>query len=72
MNIVDQALNSAVSHLNQHGMPDDEAKIALLIRLWSIVPPEIGEIADILRTDKELSDVINSTGDELRPQAATV
>ena len=60
MNIVDQALASAINHLGDNGMPVDEAKIALLIRLWSTVPPEIGEIAEILRADEELASVINA------------
>jgi hypothetical protein len=62
MNIVDQALASAIGHLAEKGMPDDEARIALLIRLWSTVPPEISEIAEILRADEELDSVINAAG----------
>jgi hypothetical protein len=62
MNIVDQALASAIGHLAEKGMPDDEARIALLIRLWSTVPPEISEIAEILRADEELDAVINAAG----------
>ena len=52
--IIDNALSLAVSHLVDMGLPKDEAQIALLVRLWSCVPEEVAEIANILREDPQL------------------
>ena len=45
--IIDDALNLAVEKLQSQGMPEQEAYIALLVRLWSSVPEEVAEIANI-------------------------
>lgn len=60
LNIVDRALNMAVIELEDRGMSKDEAQIALLLRLWKLVPEEVSEIAQLLRTDPELASAINS------------
>ena len=59
LNIVDNALNMAVEDLKNRGISQDEAQIALLIRLWNIVPQEVAEIAELLRKDPELASAIN-------------
>ncbi|MDA8723348.1 hypothetical protein N9I56_04525 [Alphaproteobacteria bacterium] len=59
LNIVDNALNMAVEDLKNRGISEDEAQIALLIRLWNIVPQEVAEIAELLRKDPELASAIN-------------
>ena len=64
LNIVDNALNMAVKDLEDRGMPKDEAQIALLIRLWALVPEEISEIAELLRKDPELALAINKEADQ--------
>jgi hypothetical protein len=58
-NIVDNALNLAVSDLEQRGMPKDEAYIALLIRLRNVVSPDVAKVADLLSDDADLNSVIN-------------
>ena len=57
--IIDSALDLAMSHLEQHGLPKDDAQIALLIRLRNIVPQEVAKMADLLSDDDELSVAIN-------------
>ena len=52
--IIDDALNLAVEKLQSQGMPEQEAYIALLVRLWSAVPDEVAEIANMLRDDPDL------------------
>ena len=52
--IIDDALNLAVEKLQSQGMPKQEAYIALLVRLWSTVPEEVAEIANMLRDDPDL------------------
>ena len=69
-NIVDDALSLAVSNLEQRGMPRDEAHIALLIRLWKIVPDEVAEVAQMLRDDPELVAAISKEADVEKDQAA--
>ena len=69
-NIVDDALSLAVSDLAQRGMPRDEAHIALLIRLWKIVPDEVAEVAQMLRDDPELVAAISKEADVEKDQAA--
>lgn len=58
-NIVDNALNLAVSDLEQRGMPKDEAHIALLIRLRNVISPDVVKVADLLNDDVELNAAIN-------------
>ena len=57
--IVDDALNLAVEQLKSKGMPEQEACIALLVRLWGTVPEEVAEIANMLRDDPDLISAIN-------------
>ena len=45
LNIIDEALMLAVDSLASKGMPENEAHIALLVRLWSSVPEEVAEVA---------------------------
>lgn len=54
LNIIDEALMLAVDSLTSKGMPENEAHIALLVRLWSSVPEEVAEVATMLRDDPEL------------------
>lgn len=54
LNIIDEALMLAVDSLASKGMPENEAHIALLVRLWSSVPEEVAEVATMLRDDPEL------------------
>ena len=58
--IIDEALNLAVEKLNSQGMPEKEAYIALLVRLWSTVPEEVAEIANMLRDDPDLLSALNT------------
>ena len=58
--IIDDALNLAVENLNSQGMPEKEAYIALLVRLWSTVPEEVAEIANMLRDDPDLLSALNT------------
>ena len=58
--IIDDALNLAVENLNSQGMPEKEAYIALLVRLWSTVPDEVAEIANMLRDDPDLLSALNT------------
>ena len=69
--IIDDALNLAVEKLESQGMPEQEAYIALLVRLWSIVPEEVAEVANMLRDDPDLLSAMN-TGDMSDPSAAQV
>jgi hypothetical protein len=65
LNMVDDALTLAVESLESKGMPENEAYIALLVRLWSCVPEEVAEIATMLRDDPELLKVMsNNTADK--------
>lgn len=66
--IIDDALNLAVEKLQAQGMPEQEAYIALLVRLWSTVPEEVAEIANMLRDDPELLSAMN-TGAMSEPSA---
>ena len=69
--IIDDALNLAVEKLESQGMPEQEAYIALLVRLWSIVPEEIAEVANMLRDDPDLLSAMNA-GAISDPSAAQV
>lgn len=69
-NILDNALTLAVSDLEQRGMPKDEAYVALLIRLWNMVPAEVAEVAQMLRDDPELAAVINKEANIEQDKAA--
>jgi len=53
-------------------LPRDEAQIALLIRLWNVVPDEVAEVADLLRKDPELSSAINDEAEERSPLAGAL
>ena len=66
--IIDDALNLAVEKLQSQGMPEQEAYIALLVRLWGIVPDEVAEIANMLRDDPDLLSAMN-TGTVSDPSA---
>ena len=57
--IVDQALDLAVEQLMKLGLPKDEAHIALLIRLWDVVPENIVNVAKMLSEDSEVAEAIN-------------
>ena len=72
LNIVDNALNMALSDLENRGLPRDEAQIALLIRLWNVVPDEVAEVADLLRKDSELLSAINDEAEERAPLAGAL
>ena len=69
--IIDDALNLAVEKLQSQGMPEQEAYIALLVRLWSTVPEEVAEIANMLRDDPDLLSAM-SKGAVSDPSAAQV
>jgi hypothetical protein len=58
--IIDEALSLAVEQLKLKGMPEQEAYIALLVRLWGTVPEEVAEIASMLRDDPDLLSAINT------------
>ena len=60
--IIDDALNLAIEKLQSQGMPEQEAYVALLVRLWSTVPEEVAEIANMLRDDPELLSAMSSGG----------
>ena len=60
MNIIDNALNLALSDLESHGMQGDDAQIALLVRLSSLVPEDVFNVAKLLRDDAELMTAMNS------------
>ena len=58
--IIDSALNLAIEELKSKGMPEQEAYIALLVRLWGNVPEEVANIANMLRDDPELLSAMNT------------
>jgi hypothetical protein len=68
LNIIDDALNLAVEELKSKGMPEQEACIALLVRLWGTVPEEVAEIANMLRDDPELLSAM-AAGEKPEPLA---
>ena len=57
--IVDNALSLAVDDLKERGLPEDEAYIAMLIRLKCLVPEDVQKVADLLTDDDELNAKIN-------------
>jgi hypothetical protein len=63
MNIIDNALNLALSDLENHGMQNDDAQIALLVRLSSVVPVDVFNVASMLRDDEELLNAMDSSRD---------
>jgi len=71
MNIVDGALNLALGDLESRGIPKDEAQIALLIRLRSVVPADVSKIADILNEDPEVLSAINGLNEIKEPTHKT-
>ena len=68
-NIIDSALDLALNDLEKRGMPKDEAQIALLIRLNSVVPAEILKVTELLMDDSEVTAAINQP-DSNRENAA--
>ena len=58
--IIDNALSLAVANLEKLGLPEDEAHIALLIRLKYLVPSEVQHVADLLSEDDEINSSINA------------
>ena len=58
--IIDEALKLAVEKLESQGMPEQEAHIALLVRLSITVPEEVAEIANMLRDDPDLLSAMNA------------
>jgi len=67
MNIIDNALNLALSDLESHGMQGDDAQIALLVRLSNLVPEEVFNVASLLRDDAELMTAMNSSKNASAP-----
>ena len=61
--IIDDALSLAVAHLKKLGLPEDEAHIAILIRLKHLVPSEVQHVADLLSEDDEINSRINPVFD---------
>lgn len=57
--IIDEALSLAVADLVKRGLPEDEAYIAMLLRLRNIVSPEILQVVDLLSEDEEVNSAIN-------------
>ena len=57
--IIDNALSLAIDDLKKLGLPEDEAHIALLIRLKHLVPSEVQQVADLLSNDEEVTSRIN-------------
>ena len=69
--IIDDALNLAIEKLQSQGMPEQEAYVALLVRLLSTVPEEVAEIANMLRDDPDLLAAMNA-GATSEPTATQV
>ena len=67
MNIIDNALNLALSDLESRGMQGDDAQIALLVRLSNLVPEEVFNVASLLRDDAELMTAMNSSKNASAP-----
>ena len=69
--IIDDALNLAVEKLQSQGMPEQDAYVALLVRLWGTVPEEVAEIAKTLRSDPDLLSAMSAHASPVRaePQA---
>ena len=63
-NIVDCALELALTDLEKRGMPRDEAYIALFIRLNCLIPEDVMEVARLLTEDEEVNLAINSSKSE--------
>ena len=58
--IVDDALQKATETLQGYGMVEDDAHIALLVRLWNVVPQEVVKVAELLNKDNEIFSRINA------------
>jgi len=71
-NIIDEALDLALLHLERRGMPKDEAQIAILMRLRNSVSPEILKVTEILSDDDELNAAINPEKVEQEPITASL
>jgi hypothetical protein len=59
LTILDQALSLAVNDLVERGMTEDDAHIALVVRLKHLVSPEIFQVADLLAEDDEVNARLN-------------
>ena len=59
LKIVDDALTIAIFDLERRGIPNDDAQIALLLRLRAMVSPEVVKVAELLSEDSELNSAIN-------------
>ena len=59
LTILDKALSLAVNDLVARGMTEDDAHIALVVRLKHLVSPEIFQVADLLADDDEVSAILN-------------
>ena len=69
MHVVDEALKLASNHLAEKGMPEEESHIALLVRLWALVPENVVEVAKILKNDPEIYEVLNGGKSSASPAA---
>lgn len=72
MSILDQALSLAVSDLTNRGMSEDDAHIALVIRLKHVVSPEIFQVADLLAEDEDISSMLSQSPSDKSLQAAKI
>lgn len=59
LTILDKALSLAVNDLVARGMSEDDAHIALVVRLKHLVSPEIFQVADLLADDDEVSAILS-------------
>ena len=72
ISILDQALSLAVNDLTKLGMSEDDAHIALVVRLKHLVSPEIFQVADLLAEDEDVSSILSQNPSDKLPQAAEV
>mgnify|MGYP001239911441 CR=1 FL=1 len=72
MSILDQALSLAVSDLTSRGMSEDDAHIALVVRLKHLVSPEIFQVADLLAEDEDVSSMLSQNSSDKSLQAAKI
>ena len=72
MSILDQALSLAVNDLTNRGMSEDDAHIALVVRLKHLVSPEIFQVADLLAEDKDVSSILSQNPSDKLLETAKV
>ena len=72
MSILDQALSLAVNDLTKRGMSEDDAHIALVVRLKHLVSPEIFQVADLLAEDEDVSSVLSQNSSDKLHEPADV